>query len=65
MILFGGVNLKSYCEGSTLYEFSLDDKNCAFAFEDAEIKLKNILNKARESNLTSTLGTATVKPVIE
>ena len=24
-LLFGGVNLKSFCEGSTIYEFTIDD----------------------------------------
>lgn len=58
MLLFGGVNLKSYCEGSILYEFCIDDKQCAYNFEDTEAKIKGILAKARESNLSVSVSSS-------
>ena len=40
MLLFGGVNLKSYCEGSTIFEFILDEQTIAWNYEETEGKMK-------------------------
>jgi hypothetical protein len=53
MLLFGGVNLKSYCEGSAIYEFTLDNKQCAALYEETEAKVKHIMNRPRESGLST------------
>jgi hypothetical protein len=52
MMLFGGVNLKSFCEGSALFEFSLDEKQIAQNFEDTTKAIKTIVSKSKESKLS-------------
>lgn len=56
LMLFGGVNLKSYCEGSTLFEFCIDDRQIATAVEECETKVKTIIAKQKEN--TSALSGA-------
>jgi len=56
MMLFGGVNLKSFCEGSSLFEFCLDDKLCASAFEDTSRVIKQILSKPKDSKLSQMIA---------
>lgn len=49
MILFGGCNLKSYCEGSVLYEITLNEIDVAHHYEETEQKIQMLAGAQRES----------------
>lgn len=49
MLLFGGVNLKSYCEGCSIYEFCIEDKIVSSGYEDSQIRIRTIVEKEREN----------------
>ena len=42
ILLLGGMNSKSYCEGSTLYEWCFDPKVIANSYDDGEQRIKAI-----------------------
>lgn len=42
IILFGGCNLKSYCEGSVIYEICLNEVEVAHHYEETEKKLTHL-----------------------
>jgi len=45
LFLFGGCNLKSYCEGSAIFEFVFSDQAAAQTLEENERELNQALNK--------------------
>jgi hypothetical protein len=42
ILLLGGMNSKSYCEGSTVYEWCFDERMLANSYDDGETKIKAI-----------------------
>lgn len=36
ILLLGGMNSKSYCEGSTVYEWCFDEKLLALSYDDGD-----------------------------
>jgi hypothetical protein len=42
ILLLGGMNSKSYCEGSTVYEWCFDEKLLAQSYDDSDAKMKAI-----------------------
>jgi hypothetical protein len=49
LFLFGGCNLKSYCEGSSIFEFVFSDQAAAQAYEENERVINQALSKQRDS----------------
>ena len=42
ILLLGGMNCKSYCEGSTVYEWCFDEKLLALSYDDGDQRMKAI-----------------------
>ena len=43
ILVLGGMNSKSYCEGSTVYEWCFDEKLLAVSYDDSDQKMKAII----------------------
>jgi hypothetical protein len=43
ILVLGGMNSKSYCEGSTVYEWCFDERLLANAFDDCDQRMKAII----------------------
>eukprot|EP00347_Sterkiella_histriomuscorum_P019474 403341497 len=49
MLLFGGINLQSYCDTS-IYEFNLDERAVASYYEEIESKIKSLKDENNINN---------------
>jgi hypothetical protein len=52
--------MKTYCEGSSIYEFHVDDRAAALEWEASKNKMRVINNKIRESKLSGYNGQQTL-----